>query len=411
MDPHASASVCTAQVKAARAALESALSWSLNSGRDVPGVLSQADLARLIRVLRRQEPFDILDYGKLAFLAQLVWRGAGKLLPLARFGLADVLNVLSDLRGGVTSEAWCFERHPDSRVLHDLGYVRDINGLEHQHSLHRWGWEAHGDECKAFTVAAVDRCARFERVVVLGAARVLDVPVDHLADRFKSVVLVDIDPAALLQTQQSLLARHKANVQVLPLDVTGVASGFYARVNEIFATNQTATDVCEATAALLLSYRGAVISGLQNAVGSADLVISQMILSQLNALLERYPRTLFSQRYGRDPLRESLAWVESSKLFAHLLQHDHITAVKQLAPLAVITSDVAEVPTRINSSGEIEPTGDERLLLGAYRLEERLAIGSEVVQGDEWYWHRVLPTRASTTGSTMRVQALTLRQI
>ena len=292
----------------------------------------------------------------------------------------------------------------------ELNYAANAAGIDREFRMNREGWVAHGQRSRRFISQALERVHGDGPVWVLGAGRAYDLPLDELARHFRKVVLVDIDRAALEETLLTidearplcaLRARRRA-------DLTGIAAAWRSRTLEAV---REARDARAAAARMQELFLGYVVSEERpwRFLGEApDLIVSQMLLSQLNEPLERFARRAFEERFGLPLLAQHPGLELANMLFAHRVQQDHVRFLGRHAPAAVLTSDVAEQLTRLAATGEAELVGDELLLLGAYHVTERIPRGLAVVGQEEWPWHRALP-RPAGVGSRMRVGAVLLR--
>jgi hypothetical protein len=99
------------------------------------------------------------------------------------------------------------------------GHLAEAIALEARHGRQRQAWAGHLEQCRATCLAALDACPpeRRRTALVLGAGLLLDVPLEELAKRFSTVVLLDL---AFLPR---VAARAKAlgNVRLLRHDITG----------------------------------------------------------------------------------------------------------------------------------------------------------------------------------------------
>jgi len=133
------------------------------------------------------------------------------------------------------------------------------------------------------------------------------------------------------------------------------------------------------------------------------------LLSQLNDPLERYPRQVYEQRFSRPLFEQHSGLSVANMLFAHRLQHDHVRFLQRHAAASVLTSDVAEQYTDFKATGSQQLVGGEMLMIGAYRLAERVPHDFGIVQQKDWYWQRVIPRAPGQVGSRMRIGALFLQ--
>lgn len=378
-------------------ALGRALAWALAEGKQVPGVISTVDLERLSEALRGG-PFAPELYPKLRLFVQIVWRI--ELPPgVPSCTLGDALEAIAELDAALP--AWPFEPEVEPVSFRALGYAENAAGLDRAYRSHRAGWDAHGERSRRFIRAAFSAVRGRDVVWILGAGRAYDLPLQDLAERFQKVVLVDIDREALGETVASVDPSLRARLEPVAADVTGIAATWRARTLAAVRDAKDARDAAERVYALARRYVVAEEHPWRFLGARPDLIVSQMLLSQLNDPLERYQRRVFEERFGVPPFELHAGLRVANMLFAHRLQHDHVSFLRRHAAAAVLTSDVAE--QLVTPGGGPEAEGDELLLLGAYRLAERIPRALEIAERDEWHWARA-------AGSRLRVDALLLRR-
>ena len=391
-----------------------ALAWAIDEGKQVPGTLSTEDLVHLKQELAVGRPFPSALYPKLRLFAQIVWR-IELPDPANDCTLADALDAITELASSTPSSArasvtpWSFTPHVEAATFEELSYAAGAEGIDREYRNNREGWAVHGEHSKRFVCDALQDLVPGKVAWVFGAGRAYDLPLPELAEHFERVVLVDIDREALEATRGTLDASLRARFELVAADLTGVAAAWRART---LAAVRDASDAREAARRLDELYRGYVVADESpwSFLGEgADLIVSQMLLSQLNEPLERFPQRLYEERFGVPLFAARPDLRVENMLFAHRVQHDHLRFLMRHAPAAVLTSDVAEQYTQRGLSGAVEPVGDELLLLGAYRLAERIPRGLEILRQKQWQWQRAIPRLAGQVGSRMRVGALLLR--
>lgn len=87
-------------------------------------------------------------------------------------------------------------------------------------------WRAHEDNTRAFVADMVSGMRQRRTVVVLGSGLLRDVPIDLLAEKFDTVVLIDL--VHLASVRLKLMARKYRNVRLIERDLSGyqaLASG------------------------------------------------------------------------------------------------------------------------------------------------------------------------------------------
>lgn len=150
-----------------------------------------------------------------------------------------------------------------------LDFVDQGLGIKHREGRFRAAWAHHLARSRAFLEEALDEGG--DEVVVLGAGRLFDVPVERLVDRFERVVLVDIDPGALAWCRRRI-RRWGRRIAVEQHDVTGVFSS-WTRLLEV--ARQGGNTEVEAT---LRSLTPSSVSW------SSEAVVSLNLLSQVGVM-------------------------------------------------------------------------------------------------------------------------------
>lgn len=157
-------------------------------------------------------------------------------------------------------------RSPAPMYLGPMGYLRELAGIARRAEECREEWQPHLSRTRQVIEHAALACSQHDSVLVTGSGLLLDVPVEMLARTFRRVVLVDIHHGR--ETRRAV--RRLANVELVALDVTGVARACYR-----FAR----TGCC-----------GSLPESRPPAIGDApfDLAVSVNLLSQLAVMPRRY---------------------------------------------------------------------------------------------------------------------------
>ena len=145
---------------------------------------------------------------------------------------------------------------PCPRPVRDMGYLKEMIGLEARARRCKNAWQPHLELSRALIIEAAWSCQRRRRVVVLGSGGLFDIPLDDLCELFADVVLIDI---LHLPAVRAAAARY-GNVTLQEHDLAAVIDPLYRQVRE-------ATPMALPDADLPLD--------------GADLVISANVVSQL----------------------------------------------------------------------------------------------------------------------------------
>ena len=99
-----------------------------------------------------------------------------------------------------------------------LGYIREYLRQKERWMRNAQAWQTHLDKSRAFIRNTMQQCHGNDLVVVVGSGMCLDIPLDELSARFKSVLLVD-----LVHPREALLLGEKlGNVRFCLHDLTGI---------------------------------------------------------------------------------------------------------------------------------------------------------------------------------------------
>jgi uncharacterized UPF0146 family protein len=126
--------------------------------------------------------------------------------------------MLSELFTSITTSCPQYVRHMD--------YLSEIIAMKGRSRRNREAWQPHLDHSRQFVLSAAEKCRNLNRVVILGAGLLLDVPLKELSSMFKEVVLVDV---VLLPEVQKKIRRYE-NVKFVQHDVTNAAQKLHENV-------------------------------------------------------------------------------------------------------------------------------------------------------------------------------------
>lgn len=111
---------------------------------------------------------------------------------------------------------------PAGRVARRMGLVVASVGLWSRGARQRRHWEPHHARCRAVAQRAVDGLGSRRTVAVLGSGLMRDVDLAMLAERFRTVLLVDAVHLPMIR----LAARRHPNVRLVERDLTGLKAWF-----------------------------------------------------------------------------------------------------------------------------------------------------------------------------------------
>ena len=160
--------------------------------------------------------------------------------------------------------------YSNRKTLRRMKYLSDQKGIMNRYLAEGENWEPHLKKTKDFILKCLQE-NKYDSVAVIGSGWLLDIPMDFLAENYKSVYLLDAyHPPQILQKIRKL-----ENVRAIVADVTGGA---------ILGAYQFAR-------AHRKSGRGSILDIPVNAAVpgmKTDYMISLNILNQLDILLIDY---------------------------------------------------------------------------------------------------------------------------
>lgn len=176
--------------------------------------------------------------------------------------LAEALNYLT-----LDGPAYCRQ----------MGFAGEIVAIRARYGRCRKHWAPHLAASRQAILKSVDACETRDRVVVMGAGWLLDVPLRELSEAFREVVLLDLmRPAA---TRLRLALGHYRNVRFITHDVTGIMANLRDKV-EGARQHRTALD--------LTPLHSGGPPALPGPAADADLTLSVNLLSQLPVVPRHY---------------------------------------------------------------------------------------------------------------------------
>jgi len=124
------------------------------------------------------------------------------------------------------SELFTYITTPCPRYVRHMDYLYEAIAMRGRYRRNRAAWKSHLDHTRRFALSAAEACTNRNKVVVLGAGLLLDVPLDELSTMFREVILSDI--VFLPEVRRSV--RHYSKVKLVQHDVTGMAEQLHANV-------------------------------------------------------------------------------------------------------------------------------------------------------------------------------------
>ena len=395
-------------------AVERALDWYADEvGRAEKRPISAAQAADLRAVMRGEQPLSPGQIEVLVTFAHTMFLVGQKAPEVPGCVLGDALTVLSAL-GTNASERWPWQWDPalDAEAFTKLEFSQRSVGIAKAQRANREGWWAHARRNRAFIEQAVSGCAQRELAVVLGAGQAFDLPLPELARDFARLVLVDIDGAALDTTISSTLKDPglRARVEARVLDLSGINGQLVRAVDQVMAGSGGADEIAAELAQLCRSYWLPERPRLLGANERADLLISDLVLSQIAWPQRVYALRLYEQRFGKLGGEAERRWIVPWWELELRVQQDHISSLAGAAEQTVLSSDVISRPTLLDAAGVERETGQRIFALGVASLLERIPRSFQVEQHAAWQWSRYRASKHGAPGSVMDVEGLLLSE-
>lgn len=402
------------------AALREALVWANEQGMTIVGLLDESQLAELARVFSHECPWSFDLYGPLRAFSHALPRLDVPDLPI-QLHFADCLTALNEVLlrdaaagvgegaygAGLRRYGWETDHLVSPSALATLGYAASSADLTKLRARNRGGWEEHATRNRAFLLQP----DAHGTAVILGAGKLYDIPLRQLAGRYERLVLVDVDGAALAESVDSVLRRsdHRAHIELVTADVTGVGAGFVRAVDEIFAHPGSAEATYQALLALLYSFRSQGVPSLlpPNQIPAPPTAcFSVMLLSQLAEPLTRLVERRFVECFAGDTRLHAHEFRVALGQFTHRIQHQHVQALLCQSESVSLTTDVSEQQTRLAPKERSVLQGPPLPVIGAPHLVDLFpaARANEIVTA-EWTWPHVQPTPKRPSGRLFHVQA------
>jgi len=395
-------------------AVEQALDWyaeEVELAENQP--ISAAQAASLRAVMRREQPLSPGEIEVLVTFAHTMFLVGQKVPEVPTCVLGDALTALSAL-GTNASERWPWRWNPelDAEAFTRLEFSQTSAGIATAERANREGWRTHAKRNRAFIEEAASGCARKELAVVLGAGQPFDLPLEELARDFARLVLVDIDGAALEQTISSVFKDPglRAKVEARVLDLSGINGELVRAVEQIFAGSGGRDEIANELSQLCRSYWLPERPRLLPADERADLLVSDLVLSQIAWPQRVYALRLYERRFGKLGAEAERGWVVPWWEFELRVQQDHISSLAGTAERTVLCSDVLNRYTLLDAAGMERETGQKTFAIGVSSLIERVPRSFHVDQRGAWQWSRYRAGKRGALGSRMDVEGLLLSE-
>ncbi len=217
-------------------------------------------------------------------------------------------------------ECWQYLVTPCSSHLRQLGYLKELIGIQSRYHRSHKLWRSHLQKTKGFILEGARRCNRRRKVVILGSGWLLDIPLKSLAGMFDEVFLLDVvHPLTARRT-----ARRFPNVKLVEKDVSGVAMDVFQLARRVRITGKKEP----------LSALGPSVPQSKNDI---DYVVSANLLSQLPMVPVEYLRKL-QDRVGGSMYKEP-----EIQEFTRRILEQHVQTLREGVCQSCLVADVEAI--------------------------------------------------------------------
>jgi hypothetical protein len=395
-------------------AVDRALAWYVDEvSLAAKPPISAAQAAALQAVMRGEQPLQPGQIEVLVTFAHTMFLVGRKAPELPTCVLGDALTALSALGTNANERwPWTWDLALDQEAFAKLAFSETSAGIAKAQRANRDGWRVHARQNRAFIEEAASGCAGKGLAVVLGAGQAFDLPLPELARAFERLVLIDIDGAALEATIASTIQDSglRARVEARVLDLSGVNGQLVRAVDEVMGGSGGAAEIAAELAQLCRSYWLPERPALLGANERADLLVSDLVLTQIAWPQRVYALRLYEQRFGKLTGDAERNWVMPWWELELRIQQDHITSLAGVAERVVVCSDVISRRTQLDPAGVERETGEKTFALGVASLHERIPRSFRIDHHAAWQWSRYRAGKHGAPGSSMDVEGLRLSE-
>ena len=245
-----------------------------------------------------------------------------------------------------------------------------------------FGIEARAKRCAKFWKGHLELSREFQRgafadchggsVAVLGAGRLLDIPLEFLVERFDAVFLVDIDPGATRFLEGK---RFGSRVEVVKADVSGSIASWTEGLERILAGTPPPKET-------IIAFLRGLSPGVSPLHGKCfDAVVSANLLSQISYHWRERVYECLKHYCAKESgvLPEQIHQAIGSSL--RLLEASHLKLLGEITKTKCVLLHDEELCYYTRERAE-------------WQVESALAIGSDVhvpnfreVSHQRWFWH------------------------
>lgn len=183
-------------------------------------------------------------------------------------------------------------------ILKKFGFFKDQNGIINRYLREKEAWQSHLSNTRDFIInSSLNK--EDAKAVILGSGWLLDIPVDELSKKYKSLILVDIKHPR--QIAHKLRKFH--HIHLIETDITGLAIPVHDMLRD-FSKNKKKpllTDISP-------NYDDCLKQALQN----ADYIVSVNLLNQLDILICDYINK--SKLYDENEINLFRNYIQSNHL-------------------------------------------------------------------------------------------------
>ncbi len=129
------------------------------------------------------------------------------------------MPMMSELLTSLATSCPQYVRHMD--------YLDEIIAMRRRFRRNRTSWQSHIENTRRFVLSVAQKCKNRNKVVILGAGLLLDVPIKELSSLFRKVALLDI--VFLPEVRRKV--KDYGNVTLIQHDAANIARKLHANIH------------------------------------------------------------------------------------------------------------------------------------------------------------------------------------
>ncbi len=273
-------------------------------------------------------------------------------------------------------------------------------------------WQGHLDNSRSMIIAGAER-AKNCKVTIFGGGNCFDIPIEHLAENFKEVLLMDLDTQSPVGAIGVLPENLQSKVLIRQQDITSISARFIAAAEEIIARSDTAEVAIEAIISLMDGINMPVWNISEEE--KSDYIICSLITSAVMFLEFKYVEKMLEDKFDELEVISYRA-THDNKIWENAKQNMRMRVIdsifdrlqQSLNPGGVIYFADTVLKNLITDDGGIESVSRTiPQIEGVNELSELFKNRFIIKQQNSWFWE-VKPLQYGEDGVTQKIEAYIL---